>query len=177
MDTLSHGLWAGALFKAINKKRKKKLSVFKAGLWAMFPDLIAFAIPLVIMGVMLLMGLNLYDLPSGARQVLSYYVGIMYTVSHSFFIFAFVYASVFLILKRHVWEMFGWALHIIMDIPTHPIDFYPTKFFWPITNYAYGGISWKTPTFMIINVVLLVIVFYVLKEKKKRKTTNNEHVS
>lgn len=44
MDIFSHGLWAGAAYKAVNKKAKKPLNVWLAGFWGVFPDLFAFTI-------------------------------------------------------------------------------------------------------------------------------------
>ena len=46
MDIIAHGLWAGALFRVF-KFRWKKLSVLRAVLWGLLPDLFTFTIPFV----------------------------------------------------------------------------------------------------------------------------------
>lgn len=45
MDIVSHGLWAGAAYKAINLKREKAFNIWFAAFWGVFPDLFAFSIP------------------------------------------------------------------------------------------------------------------------------------
>ena len=43
MDIFAHGLWTGALYKGLNKTRKKSLSVRMAIFWGIFPDIFAFS--------------------------------------------------------------------------------------------------------------------------------------
>jgi hypothetical protein len=62
----------------------------------------------------------------------------------------------------------GWPLHIIMDIPTHSREFFPTPFLWPISDVTFNGISWATAWFMIANYSLLAIVFTTLVWKFPR---------
>jgi len=45
MDIFSHGLWAAAGAKALNKKQPERFHVVKSFLWGVFPDFFAFAIP------------------------------------------------------------------------------------------------------------------------------------
>jgi hypothetical protein len=60
------------------------------------------------------------------------------------------------------WEMFGWFIHILMDIPTHTGLLYPTLFLWPLSDWYVDGNSWGTKWFMVINYSVLLIVFLLL---------------
>jgi hypothetical protein len=66
--------------------------------------------------------------------------------------------------------MFGWLLHILIDIPTHLIGHFPTPMFWPLSNFKINGIIyWREPLFMIVDVVLLIIVYWIILKKERRK--------
>ncbi len=70
------------------------------------------------------------------------------------------------------WPMWGWLLHILIDIPTHK-NFYETPFLFPLSGYRFShGISWGHPTFMIINYGALaaVYLFWFLVLRKKWAT-------
>ena len=80
--------------------------------------------------------------------------------------------------KKNPWEILGWPLHILIDIPTHTYQFYPTPFLWPISTYKFDGISWGTPWFMIVNyssLAIVLITLFVMREKRltaSQKTNN-----
>jgi hypothetical protein len=67
--------------------------------------------------------------------------------------------------------LFGWLLHILIDIPTHLIGHFATPFLWPISNFKINGIAyWREPIVMIIDIILLIIVWIILfRIEKKRK--------
>ena len=67
------------------------------------------------------------------------------------------------------WEMFGWFIHILMDIPTHTGLLYPTLFLWPLSDWYVDGNSWGTKWFMVINYSVLLIVFLLLGIAGKKK--------
>ena len=62
--------------------------------------------------------------------------------------------------------MGGWALHIILDIGTHPAEYYPTRFLWPLSDAHFGGISWRTPWFLLLDYALLALCFFLLQKEK-----------
>jgi hypothetical protein len=99
----------------------------------------------------------------------------LYNVSHSLFIITGSFLLAWWILKRVPWEMFGWFLHVLIDIPTHPYDFFPTPLFWPLSTWKFvHGFSWATPWFMVLDITSLVLVYaYFFKKKmlfrKKQK--------
>jgi hypothetical protein len=67
------------------------------------------------------------------------------------------------------WEMFGWFIHILMDIPTHTGLLYPTLFLWPLSGWYVDGNSWGTRWFMVTNYTLLLVVFLLLRFAGKKK--------
>ncbi len=77
-------------------------------------------------------------------------------------IFVAVFAIVWFLLRRPVWELGGWFLHILIDIPTHSYKFFPTPFLWPVSDLKIDGISWGTQWFMILNYGSLLILYIVL---------------
>ena len=67
------------------------------------------------------------------------------------------------------WEMTGWMLHSMIDIPTHTRRLYPTPFLWPLSDFTIDGISWGRPWFLALNYSALVIVFLLLRLKSRKK--------
>lgn len=185
MDVVSHGLWAAALYKGINIKKQAAFRPGLAAWWGVFPDVFAFALPLLWLGKVLLTGeLAFADIKhshsaegtSADSALIGSITETLYQYSHSLVVFTIVVLCLFL-LRTYVlkktgmpWEMGGWLLHILMDIPTHSTSFYPTPFLWPLSDVKVNGIAWGTPWFMITNVVLLCAAygyFFVIRRKHK----------
>lgn len=91
-------------------------------------------------------------------------------MSHSLIIFGIVLGLIYVILKRFPWEMMGWLLHVLIDIPTHSYAFYPTPFLWPLSDVKLGGLSWANPWFMAVNYAAIIIVYIILWRTGKKKT-------
>ena len=184
MDIFAHGLWAGAAALATNNKLektsgRKMLKIPFTVFWGIFPDVFAGAIPFVWLWLNILLGkVNFSDFshsrmvtehfPDGTKSIFGLWTQ-LYNLSHSLVIFFVIFCLVCIILRRPVWEMGGWLLHILIDIPTHSLDFFPTPFLWPISNVRVGGISWGTPWFMILNYSALIIAFILLLGKRHNK--------
>jgi hypothetical protein len=174
MDIISHGLWAGALSKIV-KLKKRKFNFWFAAFWGMFPDIFAFVIPFIIWIFALLFGIvslpdsiNLGATPS----TFPYYniIEILYNISHSLIIFSGIFLLVYLIFQKPIWIMFGWLLHILIDMFTHIREHFPTPILWPLSNFKINGlIYWRNPWFMVGDVVLLIIVYCIIFLRKKRK--------
>ena len=158
MDIISHGLWTGAVAKAANIKKEKPLNFWAAAWWGVFPDLFAFTIPFL----GLLWNLNLREPPPSDTLWIFKLATSLYNVSHSAVIFLIVFGLVWLVLRRPVWEMSGWVLHILMDIFTHSYRFFPTPVFWPLFGWKFNGISWANPWFLAINYAALIFVYLAL---------------
>jgi len=194
MDILSHGLWAGVAAKGINIKRERKLNVWLTAFWGIFPDLFAFTIPFAwLLGNLLWGNVNLSDIhrPTGAepenkllfgngntnqaQSSLAYLTSYLYNISHSLVIFLLVFGLVILtkkIFKKEniiPWEMGGWLLHILLDIPTHSYVFYATPVFWPLGSWKFSGYPWAHPWFIAANYSAIAIAYLVIRYFRKKK--------
>ncbi len=183
MDTLSHGLFAALLarFARMSKgarKAKLKLNAWLAFFFGIFPDIASFGPLFLWMIFSLLSGTNTFGrmhpetaAPTATLSSLFGYVNAAYNVTHSIIVFAAVVIILYLIFRNIFWEMGGWLLHILLDIPTRSYQFYPTPFLWPISDWKFDGFSWGTPWFIALTYSLLAIGFFILfySERKKRR--------
>ena len=78
-----------------------------------------------------------------------------YVYSHSLVLLALVLAVLFLARQRRwMWLGLPYAIHILMDIPTHE-KFAPQPFF-PLSDWHYIGLSWGDPRIFWPHLVVLV---------------------
>lgn len=191
MDILSHGLWAGAAAKLLNrtklKMRPRKLRTLLTAFWGVFPDLFAFGLPMSVIIVRSILGFpneytpNPVDFePAGDPAALfrgsasmgeiffSRLPALLYHISHSAIVFFAVFGIVWLLRRRPTWELGGWLFHILIDIPTHSYRFYPTPFLWPLSSVKFNGFSWAEPWFMAGNYLALIIVYGFLRVRNRR---------
>lgn len=171
MDIVAHGLWTAAAYRAAQKPKEKKYNVWLGTFFGIAPDLFSFGIFFV------LNVLGLYASEGRPRFVhggtpddfyVPPYIHTLYNWTHSFIIFAAVFLIVWFIRRKPLWEMSGWALHILIDIPTHVSAFFPTPFLWPLSSFEVSGISWGNPYFMAINYSALVLVYILLWRRNKK---------
>jgi hypothetical protein len=169
MEIVAHALWATAAAKATNRNTAK-LGILWLVVWTMFPDLLAFS-PDVIAGLWhRLTG-------SGAGDVLDFHhVGTLwgaglYELGHSLVVFLAVFIIVWVMHRRPLWEMFGWALHILLDIPSHSAH-YPTPFLWPVSTYYIAGVSWRQWWFTALNYGILAAAFLALRMNQIKRRLN-----
>ncbi len=87
------------------------------------------------------------------------YVHYLYNVTHSFIVFLAVFFLIWLLLKRPLWELAAWGLHVLVDVPTHSYKFFPTPILWPLFDWKFNGWQWTTPTILIPNFVLLSLLY------------------
>jgi hypothetical protein len=179
MDILAHGLWAGAAYKAINKKVKKPFNIKMAVFWGVFPDLFAFTIGFVwLFGNLIFGGMSFSDLPQPQEAEpapqdtlpIFHLTSTLYNISHSAIVFLIVFGILFLIFRRPIWELGGWMIHILLDIPTHSYRFFPTPVLWPLSGWKFNGFSWATPWFLIVNYAAIIIIYLLLRGKELGKT-------
>lgn len=168
MDILAHMLWANYGARTANpkliEKKKKPINLTWVTIWAVFPDLFAFTITFLTLIPALFSGSFADGRPSTMGLAAN-----LYQYSHSLVIWAVVFIIVWIIAKRPRLELLGWALHILIDIPSHAGNFYATPFLFPLSDWKFmHGVPWSNPTYMIINYSLLLIVtVYFLRKKKK----------
>jgi hypothetical protein len=159
VDIVAHALWAAVAANAVNRRDPGRVRVAWFAAWAAFPDLFAFT-PEV--------ATRLWYRVSGAAQAHGqhHHFG-LYELSHSLVVFVPVFALAWLLFRRPVWELLGWALHVLMDIPTHSAHF-PTPFLWPLSSYQFFGISWRQWWFTALNYSALALAFLFLWIDRRR---------
>lgn len=170
MDIISHGLYGGVAFG--RRSRKDFLIAFFFG---MAPDLFSFGIFTV--GAWL----GIFDRPDWSagpppETMIPQFVHILYGWTHSFVVFAAIFGIVWLIRRKPSFLMLGWPLHILVDIPTHSSQFFPTPFLWPLSDYRLNGHPWSSPEIFIPNVILLVSLylwFYVVRPWRRKQKRGN----
>ncbi len=181
MDILSHGLWAAAGAHGSSRlgSSNKRVHPWWAFFWGMFPDLFAFTVPFIaLLWNILTGGMAVGDWPrpeQGEPPTAHQWPGLLlastlYQYSHSLIIVLIVAVALLLYCylrkKRFPLEMLGWPLHILLDIPTHTYQFFPTPALWPLSQWKFDGYSWAHPVFMVANYSALIIVFLVLRKRK-----------
>lgn len=161
MDVFSHGLWGGILLG-----RKNKKSFWTAFAFGVGPDLLSFGV----FTFMTVLGLSSGPDWSGGPpdpSLIPPYVHMLYNITHSLVVFAFAFGIVWAIRRKPMFEMLAWPLHILLDIPTHSAEFFPTPFLWPVSSYHISGIPWSHPAIFVPNVVLLLLTFSYFWWKKR----------
>ena len=153
MDIISHGLWGAASFG-----RKNRKSFWLSFFFGMCPDLFSFGIYFIAV----FLGLNpapSFHMEPPQDSFIPSYVHTLYNISHSLITFTVLFFLLWLIFKRPIYEFLAWGLHILMDIPTHSYQFFPTPFLWPFSSVQVNGIPWSHAVIMIPNIILLVLLY------------------
>lgn len=179
MDILAHGLWSSLVAKAANKalRQAQRVKIRRAVFWGVFPDIFTFALPFIVVFWYLATGqMHWADFPkpdtAGAAapahpiKILGFTHNPLYEISHSIIVFLIVFAVFSLIYKRPLLELLAWLLHILIDIPTHSYQFYPTPAFWPLWDWKFNGIVWANPYFLLANYAALLIVYLLIRKRK-----------
>lgn len=167
MDIISHGLWGGISFG-----RKNKNDFIKSFLFGFGPDFFSFGL----LTIASFIGLDTRPDFSGGLpdpSSIPQYVHTLYDITHSIFIFAVVLGIVWFIRKKPLVPMFAWGLHILMDIPTHSKEFFPTPFLWPFSDFKFDGVSWGNPVIFYPEIALLITLYILWFLKKKWDKKNS----
>jgi len=150
MDTFAHAFWSFIIFHT-------QEYVWLAVLFGMLPDLLSWTIYLVRNFIV-----NRKLRPPKISKVPKW-VFTLYGITHSVFVMGTGFLLVFFIFGTLPLFLLAWTIHVLIDIPTHRRDFLPTPFLWPISKYAFPGISWGTKKFMTVNYSLislsLILIF------------------
>jgi hypothetical protein len=169
MDIFAHALWTGAAAMVAKRKSGRKLRAGWTVWWGVFPDLFAFAIPVGLLWWHQLAGTQPAAVHVGVHRMPHLQVAWqLYQISHSIFVFASIFGLVWLAARRPVFELLGWPLHILIDIPTHTKRFFATPFLWPLSSYQFSGISWGNRWFMLCNYSALAVVYFLLWRTRRR---------
>jgi len=163
MDIVSHGLWGGIAFG--RKNPKNYLIAFLIGV---SPDIFSFGF----FWIARWLGLAEEISFSGGhpdQSLIPQYVHILYGITHSLIIFFIVFFLIWFLLKKPYWLLGAWFIHILIDIPTHSFDFFPTPFLWPVSNYMVNGISWGNPIIFFPDVIILILLYTIFFWKKIKR--------
>lgn len=156
MEIVAHGLWTAAAAIAVKRKTHIPLRTGWTVWWGVFPDVFAF-------GPRIAAGLFLWLAGAPDPHVR---IGLpLYPMAHSLLVFLLVFGVVSLAARRVVWEMLGWLLHIAIDVPTHSLRYYATRFLWPVSDFRIDGIPWWTPWLWIATYVALAVVYFLMWRK------------
>lgn len=164
MDIVSHGLWGGVAFG-----RKNRTRFLLAFLFGIVPDLLSFGAFFVSMALGFVERPNFSAEPPPAADAIPLYVHYLYNVTHSVIVFALLFVLLWILFRRPIMESLAWGLHILVDIPTHSYQFFPTPFLWPITDYKFDGMNWSEPFIFFPNVILLALIYGIWYAYRKRK--------
>ena len=63
-----------------------------------------------------------------------------------------------------------WVFHILIDIPTHTINFFPTPFLMPLSDFKVDGIAWSVWWILTMNGIALLVVWWLLKRDESQRT-------
>lgn len=153
MDVISHGLWGAIAFG-----RKSRSSFWLAFGFGLAPDLFSFGI------LWTAAALDLSEKPdfsngTPSESSIPLYVYHLYNATHSFIIFLVAFFMLWFLLKRPLWELSSWGLHVLIDVPTHSYAFFPTPVLWPLFAWKFNGWQWSTPHILIPNFVLLLLLY------------------
>ena len=65
------------------------------------------------------------------------------------------------------------VIRLLLDIPSHTLQFFPTPVFYPISDFHIDGTRWSTPIVLFTNVgVLALLWIYVLRKNRLERTEN-----
>jgi len=160
MDILAHALWTTALAKAVRRSSGPRLHLGWAAFWGVFPDLASFTIPAVLRVWWRVTGVSRTLVPEAHGPSLEWAWG-LYNCTHSVLVFAAFFGVAWLIARRPLLEMSGWACHIAIDIFTHR-GLFATHFLWPVSSVRLEGLPWETGWFLAVNYAALALVLVLL---------------
>jgi len=151
-DIFSHGLWGGALFGW----RKYYWVAFSFGI---LPDAVSFG-PFML--YRFLAGFSIMGSPP--PEIVPEWVYSTYDMTHSLIIAGLAVLILFRFNRSLGLASLAWPLHILMDIPAHTRDYFPTPFLYPLSSFTVNG----TDSLYLagLNWVLLIGVYVYLNLKK-----------
>lgn len=161
MDIFSHGLYGGVAFG-----RKSKKDYITAFLFGVGPDVLAFA-PFFVAVIFGLTSWPIGNFGPPNIKIMPEYVYFLYSISHSFIIYG-IFFLLLLFFGKKIFAILtlGWPLHILIDIPTHSSEFFPTPFLFPLSDFSINGTPWSLPEIFIPNVVIVAALYLYWYKKR-----------
>lgn len=161
MDIISHGFWGGIAFG-----RHAKKAFLIAFFFGVLPDLFAFS------GTFIERLFFDREIIHAPISQIPRYVYTLYSISHSLVISLAVVLICVAIWKSRAYVMLAWPLHILFDVVSHDLRFFPTPFLWPFPTPYFPGTPWSTPWVFFSNWILLIglyIAWYFIWKIKSKK--------
>jgi len=157
MDVFSHAAWGYGLFG----QRRPCLAV---AIGAM-PDVMSFGIFFIIQVVT-----GEYKFGKPQLDTIPAWTFVMYDITHSLLI-AVIAVVVVTAWRRDLgFVMLAWPFHILLDIPFHTKEFFPTKFLWPASDFVIDGVAWSAPWVWFPNIagVLLFVAYRTYRRRSAK---------
>jgi hypothetical protein len=171
MDTFSHAVWGLASLRTAREatsagKSERGVRWWQALLAGAMPDLL-WAVPLMVQRF-LGRGMPPPAVPPGpdiwrahGAPLPDYLVEAYfryYVKSHSLVLLGLACAIVWWSgRKRWLWLAVPYALHILIDIPTH--ERYETRPLWPVSTWHMQGLAWSDPRVFFPNLAALACIY------------------
>ena len=74
--------------------------------------------------------------------------------------------------RRWCWLAVPYALHILMDLPTH--ERYEGRPFYPLSDWYFIGVSWGDPRILFANYLALAIALWLVSRRQKPRAVSRE---
>ena len=160
MDFVSHTVWGYALF---GFRGKPVVAIVSGAL----PDVISFG-PLVVSHM--INGTYRHGPPD--LSTIPAWTLTAYDCSHSLLVASLLIALVARCNKGVAWAMLAWLVHIFLDFPFHTKAYFPTKLFWPLSDFSFDGGSWGNPWVWFPQLTLLaaLLIYRYWQGRVKRMT-------
>lgn len=155
MDFVSHALWGGITFG----RRTRKAFITATGV-SLLPDALTeglFFVP-YLLGVG---GMPSWDHGHPDIVVYPLWAQTFYNSTHSIVVFAVAFLLIWALVAKPVWVVGAWGLHILIDIPTHSLDLFPTPFLWPLSDFRFDGVGWHNPVVLGADALLLLGAYWL----------------
>ncbi|MBN9659059.1 MAG: hypothetical protein J0H49_12820 [Acidobacteria bacterium] len=166
MDILAHGLCTSAAAILLARRAATPIRLGWALFFGVLPDLASFTVPAVLRIWWRLTGVTSTLLPQPGGPRLDWVFG-LYNCFHSLLIFGVVFTAVWIIVRKPVWELLGWLLHIAIDIPTHT-GWFAIQSLWPVSSFHFDGIPWETGWLLAATYTSLAAAFHCLWRTRAR---------
>ncbi|MDD5759985.1 MAG: hypothetical protein PHI06_13000 [Desulfobulbaceae bacterium] len=159
MDFVSHTLWGYSLFGFRGKPAVALIS-------GAMPDVVSFG-PIVVTNMI---NGNYHHGPPDLSTIPAW-TFVAYDCSHSL-----VCASLAIVIVAKyntgvAWAMLAWLAHIFLDVPFHTKAYFPTKLFWPLSDFSFDGVSWGNPWVWFTQLALLTALLIYRCWQSKRRTS------
>ncbi len=161
MDLVSHALWGGMALG----RRSKRVFLVAAGI-SLLPDVLTEGL-FAVLYLMNIGGMPGWEHGHPNITLYPHWAQVSYNATHSLVVFTIGFLLIWALAKP-VWVAGAWGLHILIDIPTHSKNLFPTPFLWPLSEFKVDGVAWSNPMVLGVNVILLGIAYWLWLSKRKR---------